>query len=214
MRLLITATGSFLRVLDRNSERDLGVIEVDESGRRYRTLWGFEGGGGPTSELFAHLRAHSARVRVGGEERALVHTHTPNLVALSYAKGLTTESLTRLLWEMHTECIVVFPEGCGFLDWRLPGSEDLAQASEKVFEKRTLTVWDRHGVVALGPDFETAFGLVETAERAAEIYLKVAALGPVERKLTNDQLLALAEKFGVEPDQEILGGREDGTLDP
>jgi rhamnulose-1-phosphate aldolase len=206
MRFLITATGSFFRVLHQNPDRDLGVIEVDESGNRYRTLWGYEGGGGPTSELFAHLRAHAARVRVGGEERALVHTHTPNLVALSYTEALSTESLTRLLWEMHTECVVVFPDGCGFLDWRLPSSDDLAKANAEVFEKRTLAVWDRHGVVALGPDFKTAFGLVETAERAAEIYLKVAALGPVSRKLSTTQLTALAEKFGVDPDRGILGG--------
>lgn len=208
MHFLVTATGSFFRVLDRNPHRNLGVIEVDESGKRFRTVWGFQGGGGPTSELFAHLRAHAARVRVGGEERALVHTHTPNLVALSYAEDLTTEKLTRLLWEMHTECIVVFPDGCGFLDWRLPGSDDLAQATEAVLEKRTLAVWDRHGTLALGPDFKTAFGLVETAERAAEIYLKVAVLGPAPNKLTTAQLTALAEKFGVEPDLEILGGDE------
>ena len=119
---------------------------------------------------------------------------------------MTTESLTRLLWEMHTECIVVFPSGCGFLDWRMPGSEDLARATEEVFEKRTMAVWQHHGVVALGADFKTAFGLIETAERAAEIYLKVAALGPISQKLSTGQLTALAQKFGVKPDPEILGG--------
>jgi rhamnulose-1-phosphate aldolase len=66
-------------------------------------------------------------------------------------------------------------------------------------------VWQHHGAVALEADFETAFGLIETAERAAEIYLKVAALGPVSQKLSTAQLTALAEKFEVEPDPEILG---------
>lgn len=206
MRLLITATGSYFRELERAPERDLGVIEIEESGRRYRTLWGYREAGGPTSELLPHLRAHAARVRAGGDERAVLHTHPTNLIALTYAIPLTTHALTRLLWEMHTECIVVFPRGCGFLDWRPPGSEEQARATEEVFEKRTLVVWQHHGAVALGPDFQTAFGLIETAERAAEIYLKVAALGPVSQRLSTGQLTALAQKFGVEPDPEILGG--------
>jgi rhamnulose-1-phosphate aldolase len=206
-RFLLTATGSFFREMEQAPERDLGVIEVEGSGRRYRTIWGYREGGGPTSELLPHLRAHAARIRTGQDgERAVLHTHPTNLIALTYAVPLTTHDLTRLLWEMHTECIVVFPRGCGFLDWRLPGSEEQARATEEVFEKRTLAVWQHHGVVALGIDFETAFGLVETAEKAAEIYLKAAALGPVSQRLGTDQLTALAQKFGVEPDPEILRG--------
>lgn len=205
-RFLFTATGSFLRVLEHHLQRDMGVIEIDEGGGRYRILWGFADNGGPTSELLPHLRAHSARMRTGNtQDRALMHTHAQNLIALTYAIPLTTHSLTRLLWEMHTECIVVFPQGCGFLDWLMPGSEELARATEGVFEKRTLAVWKQHGVVAMGPDFETAFGLIETAEKAAEIYLKVAALGLVPEKLSTEQLRGLAEKWNVVPDPEILG---------
>jgi rhamnulose-1-phosphate aldolase len=203
---LSTATGSFFRGLETVPCRDLGVLEVDENGRRYRSVWGYHDGGGPTSELLPHLRIHAACVRRGRHgDRAILHTHPTNLIALTYAVPLTTQSLTRLLWEMHTECIVVLPKGCGFIDWRLPGSEEQARATEKVFEKRTLAVWEQHGAVAIGPDFRTAFGLVETAEKAAEIYLKAAALGPVSRRLSTTQLTALARKFGVEPDPEILG---------
>jgi rhamnulose-1-phosphate aldolase len=186
--------------------RDLGVIQVDESGRRYRTLWGYQDGGGPTSELLPHLQIHAARIRSNQHgDRAILHTSPTNLIALTHALPLTTQGLTRLLWEMHTECIVVFPLGCAFLDWRLPGSEEQARATGKVFEKRTLAIWDRHDAVAMGPDFKTAFGLIETAEKAAEIYLTAAALGPVSRRLSTAQLTALAERFGVEPDPEILG---------
>lgn len=204
-RFLLTATGSFFRALERTPDRDLGVIEMDEDGRRYRTLWGYREGPGPTSELLPHLRAHSARIRTGQtDEQAILHAHPTNLIALTYSLPLDTHTLTRLLWEMHTECIVVLPRGCGFLDWRMPGSEEQARATAEVFEKRTLVVWQYHGAVAMGPDFETALGLMETAEKAAEIYLKAAALGPVTRRLSTGQLTALAERFGVEPDWEIL----------
>jgi rhamnulose-1-phosphate aldolase len=203
--LLLTATGSFFRELAHAPERNLGVIEVEESGRRYRTVWGYRDGGRPTSELLPHLRAHAARIRTGqDEDRAVLHTHPTNLIALTYAVPLTTRSLTRILWEMHTECIIVFPQGCGFVDWRLPGSEEQARATEEIFEKRTLAVWEHHGAVAVGADFEKAFGLMETAEKVAGIYLQVAALGPVSQKLSTAQLTTLAQEFGVEPDPEIL----------
>jgi len=207
-RFLFTATGSFFRELALDPEGELGVVEIDDAGCRWRTLWGYRNGRGPTSEILPHLRAHGARMRSGRSvERVLVHTHPTHLIALSYTMPLTTGTLTRLLWEMHTECIVVFPGGCGFIEWRMPGSGEQARATEEVFEDRSLAVWDRHGVVAMGEDLATALGLIETAEKAAEIYLKAAALGPVTRKLDTGQLKALAAKFGVEPDLEILEGK-------
>ncbi len=156
-----------------------------------------------------HLRVHLARKRApGSRSRAVIHTHPANLIALTYALELDTASLTRLLWEMHTECIVVFPRGCGFVDWRLPGSKELARATEEIMERRTLALWQYHGIVAAGRNLDAAFGLIETAEKAAEIYLKAAALGPVEHRLSNEQLSALARHFGVQPDPEILASSE------
>jgi rhamnulose-1-phosphate aldolase len=75
-------------------------------------------------------------------------------------------------------------------------------------ERRRLVLWQYHGIVAAGPDLDAAFGLIETAEKAAEIYLKVAAVGSVGRRLSNEQLSALARRFGVEPDPEILASGE------
>ena len=136
-RFLFTGTGTFMRTLELSPPRDLGAIEVDPAGEAFRVLWGYERGGRPTSELPPHLRAHAARARAsGGADRAIIHTHPPNLIALTYALDLDTRSLTRLLWEMHTECIVVFPRGCGFMPWRMPGSDDLARATAEVLAQR------------------------------------------------------------------------------
>jgi rhamnulose-1-phosphate aldolase len=196
-----------MRNLERDPDRCLGLVEVDPAGESFRIARGFEGGGLPTSELMPHLCAHAARTAAtGGSDRAIIHTHPQNLIALTYALELDTKRLTRLLWEMHTECIVVFPMGCGFVHWRMPGGVELAEATAKVLGRRTMAVWQHHGIVAAGPDLEHAFGLIETAEKAAEIYLKAAALGPVTRRLTTEQLAALAANFGVEPDREILHG--------
>jgi rhamnulose-1-phosphate aldolase len=201
---LFTDTGSHMRLVELDPLRSTSVIELDANGECFRVVRG-DAERGPTSELMPHLRVHTARKRVSGSaDRAVIHTHPPNLIALTYALALDTPSLTRLLWEMHTECIVVFPMGCGFVEWRLPGSEELARATERIMERRSLALWQYHGIVAAGPDLDKAFGLIETAEKAAEIYLKVAAQGPVERRLGNPQLIALARRFGVDPDPEIL----------
>jgi rhamnulose-1-phosphate aldolase len=205
-RFLFTGTGSFMRNIERDPQRGIGLVEVDAAGESFRIVRGLSGGGLPTSELMPHLCAHAARMTAtGGTDRAIIHTHPQNLIALTYAMDLDTERLTRLLWEMHTECVVVFPMGCGFVRWRMPGGRELAEATAEVLARRTMAVWQHHGIVAAGPDLEHAFGLIETAEKAAEIYFKAAALGPVTRRLTTEQLTALATNFGVEPDREILG---------
>ena len=95
-----------------------------------------------------------------------------------------------------------------YVDWRLPGSEELARATGRIMERRSMVLWQYHGIVAAGPDLDAAFGLIDTAEKAADIYLKVAALGPVERRLNREQLRALAQRFSVEPDPEILAEGE------
>jgi rhamnulose-1-phosphate aldolase len=201
---LFTNTGSHMRLMELDPLGNTSVIELDEGGRCFRIVRG-DPDRDPTSELMPHLRVHTARKRAPGSgSRAVIHTHPPNLIALTYALELDTASLTRLLWEMHTECIVVFPRGCGFAEWRLPGSEELARATERIMERRSLVLWQYHGIVAVGRNLDEAFGLIETGEKAAEIYLKAAALGAVERRLDNEQLGALARRFGVEPDLEIL----------
>ncbi|MEN8152156.1 MAG: rhamnulose-1-phosphate aldolase [Planctomycetota bacterium] len=211
-RFLFTGTGSFMRNIERDPERGIGLVEVDAAGESFRIAWGLTGGGLPTSELMPHLCAHAARMAVtGGADRAIIHTHPQNLIALTYALDLDTTKLTRLLWEMHTECIVVFPMGCGFVRWRMPGGRELAEATAEVLGRRTMAIWQHHGIVAAGPDLEHAFGLIETAEKAAEIYVKAAALGPVPHRLTTEQLTALAANFGVEPDREILGPDPNGV---
>jgi rhamnulose-1-phosphate aldolase len=206
---LFTGTGTFMRNVELDPAHNTNVIEVDGAGARYRMIWG---AGRPSSELGPHLGVHAVRKRVSdGVDRATLHTHPPNLIALSYALDLDTETLTRLLWEMHTECIVVLPMGCGFVEWLLPGSAELAEATERIMERRTLALWQYHGIVATGPDLDAAFGLIDTAEKAAGIYLKAAAHGPLTRRLGTAQLTALAEKFGVEPDAEILGPADTGS---
>lgn len=204
-RFLFSGTGCFMRNVELLPECHLGVIELDEAGARFRKIWGFTRGGRPTSELAPHLCAHAARLGAsGGTDRVVIHTHTAAMIALTYSLDLDTTILTRLLWEMHTECLVVFPQGCGFVPWQVPGSGDLAAATAEILEKRSLAVWQFHGIMGTGPDLDTVFGLIDTAEKAAQIYVHAMAAGGVRNKLSSAQLAALAKTFNVSPDPDIL----------
>jgi rhamnulose-1-phosphate aldolase len=203
---LFSSTGCHMRNVELLPERYLGIIELDEQARRFRRVWGFSGGGRPTSELAPHLIAHAARVVASaGADRVVMHAHAPVLIALTYSMDLDTARLTHLLWEMHTECVVVLPTGCGFVPWSVPGSIDLARATAEELSKRPLAIWQFHGAIGTGPDIDTAFGLIDTAEKAAQIYKHAAACGGIRNKLSNAQIAALARAFSVTPDPEILG---------
>ena len=50
--------------------------------------------------------------------------------------------------------------------------------------------------VGAGADLDETFGLIETAEKAAELYLKIAHL-PRLNTITDEQLHLLEERFGM-----------------
>ena len=59
-----------------------------------------------------------------------------------------------------------------------------------------LVVWAQHGIYGAGADLDETFGLIETAEKAAEIYLKIAHL-PLKQTITDDQMHLLEGRFGI-----------------
>ena len=53
---------------------------------------------------------HIARLSVDPENRVVMHCHPTHTLAMNYVHELDEKALTHTLWEMCTECIVVFPE--------------------------------------------------------------------------------------------------------
>jgi rhamnulose-1-phosphate aldolase len=203
--ILISGTGKYLKNIAGDPERNLGIIEINDSGEKFRTLWGFSDGGSPSCELPSHLEVHSIKKTAAPDSKStIIHTHPANLVALTYALELDTFSLTKLLWEMHAECMAVFPEGIEFLPWMVAGSNELADATADAFAKRNAVLWQFHGAFGWGRNPDEALGLVDTMEKAAEIYLKAVSAGPVRNRLKAWQLAMIAERFGVTPDPEIM----------
>ena len=125
-----------------------------------------------------------------------MHCHPTNLIAMTYIHTLNEKEFTRTLWKMNTECIVVFPDGVSVLPWMLCGTNEIGEATAEKMKMSRLVVWAQHGIYGAGADLDEAYGLIETAEKAAEIYMKVAHL-PLLNTISDEQLHLLEEKFCV-----------------
>ena len=189
---LITGTGKYFKNVQYDPARNLGLIRVADSGRTAQLLWGYSDGGSFTSELPTHLMSHAARLAVDPANRVVMHCHPTNLLAMTYVHDLDTRAFTRTLWQMCTECVMVFPDGVNVLPWMLCGTREIGAATAERMKTARLVVWAQHGIYSAGTDLDETFGLIETAEKAAEIYLKIAHL-PLRNTLTDDAMRQLAD---------------------
>lgn len=176
---MVTGSGKYFRNVILEPEDTTAIIEIDEQGENYRILWGLKNGGRPTSELPSHLMNHEVKKRVtNGAHRVIYHCHATNLIALTFVLPLTSEAFTRELWEMATECPVVFPSGVGVVPWMVPGGRPIAVETSKLMEEYDAAIWAHHGLFCSGEDFDLTFGLAHTIEKSAEILVKVRSMQP------------------------------------
>ena len=101
---------------------------------------------------------------------------------------------------MSTECLVVFPDGVGVLPWMVPGTVSIGAATAEAMLKHPLVLWPFHGIFGSGATLDEAFGLIDTAEKAAEVLV----MGGKKQSITTQQLKDLAARFQVAPMAEAL----------
>ena len=193
---LVTGTGKYFKNVQFDPAKNLGLLRITEDGENAEILWGYSDGGRFTSEFPAHMMSHVARLAVDPENRVVMHCHPANLLAMTYVHDLDEKAFTRTLWQMCTECIVVFPDGVNVLPWMLCGTNEIGEATAEKMNTARLVVWSQHGIYGAGKDLDETFGLIETVEKAAEIYMKIAHL-PLVNTITDDQLHLLEARFGV-----------------
>ena len=193
---LVTGTGKYFKNVQYEPCKNLGIVRLTDGGRTAELLWGLTDGGSFTSEFPAHMMSHIARWRVDPASRVIMHCHPANLLAMTYVHDLEERAFTRSLWQMCTECIMVFPDGVNVLPWMLCGTNEIGEATARKMETARLVVWAQHGIYGAGRDLDETFGLIETAEKAAEIYMKIAHL-PRLNTITDEQLHQLETRFGV-----------------
>ena len=128
------------------------------------------------------------------------HAHPANVIALTLLEEFDARSLSRLLWKSMTECIIAVPDGVGVVPWMVPSGKDIAQATSKAMEDHASAVWEQHGVFATGADFDTAFGLMHTLDKAAGIALAARAANggkPLVPRISDADLRMIASELAL-----------------
>jgi rhamnulose-1-phosphate aldolase len=66
-----------------------------------------------------------------------------------------------------------------------------------------IVIWGMHGIYGAGKTMDEAFGLIETVEKAAQIYMLTAHL-PRINTIRDEEMVELAEAFGVKYRKDFL----------
>ena len=198
--ILITASGSHFRTLCLQPHVDTGIIKLTSKG--YQVVAGFVTGKRPTSEIFMHILAHAARLKVDPNHRVVIHNHATNIAVYSLLDEVTSESLTLDLWSVLTESIVVFHDGIAVLPWEVPGTQLIGIDTARELETHRLVVWAKHGVLSTSKDYQDCFGLIETADKAAHIALELKRVSgksvSENNVLSKADLKKICDVLGVE----------------
>lgn len=195
---IVTGTGKYFKNAIDDPETNLGIIRIAEDGTTVELLWGYKDGGKFTSELPAHLMSHIARLKIDPENRVIMHTHPTYTLAMNHVHELDEKKFTHTLWEMCTECVVVFPDGVGVLPWMVCGNNEIGEATAKKMQQYRIVIWGLHGIYGAGRDIDEAFGLIETVEKAAQLYMIATASGKRINTITDENLWAVVEQFGIQ----------------
>ena len=193
---IITGTGKYFKNCLKDPKNNLGIMKVLDE-HTLGLIWGYEDGGRPTSESPTHLKCHIERLAVDKEHRLVIHCHPTNIICMSHIHDLDSDHWTEDLWKMQTESIVVFPEGVAVLPWILCGGEEIGIATAEKMKEYRSVVWAQHGLFCTGKTLDEVFGLIETIEKAAEIYVKICDK-KIYQSITNENLRELAKAFKID----------------
>ena len=200
---IVTGTGKYFKNVKDDPENNLGIVRVAQDKKGVELLWGFADGGRTTSEFPSHMMCHMARLAQDPENRVVMHCHPTNMLAMNYVHELDEKKLTHTLWEMCTECIVVFPDVVGILPWMLCGTDEIGVATADKMRDFRIVVWAMHGVYGAGKTMDETFGLIETVEKAAQIYM-LTCNRPRINTIKDEDMVKLAELFGVKYRKDFL----------
>lgn len=201
---MVTGSGKFFCNIKENVEENCCIIEIDMTGTKYRIVWGLTKGANPTSELPSHLMNHQVK-KIASENRVIYHCHPPNIIAMTFVLPLCDDVFSRELWEMMTECPIIFPAGVGVIPWMVPGGREIAEYTSEKLKKYDVAIWAHHGIFCSGTDFENTYGLAETIEKSAGIFVKVRSMSDNKlQTIKKDDFIRLAKAFGVVLTEDFL----------
>ena len=192
---LVTGTGKYFKNVKNDPETNLGLVKICDCGKKAHLLWGYKDGGKFTSEFPAHLMSHAARLKVNPNNRIIMHTHPTYTMCMGACVKTDEKEFTRKLWKSNTEAVVVFPEGIGVLPCMICGTNEIGEATAKKMETFRIVSWTNHGIYGCGENIDEAFGLIETVEKTAMVYMKT--LGHVVNEIPDEVILGLAKLWNL-----------------
>ncbi len=205
MYFIITGSGKFFQNIKDEPEDSICIVRLNENGDMYKIVWGLINGGRPTGELESHILSHSIKTRTtGGKHRVVYHSHPIYTNVLTFLLPINSEVFTRELWEMVTECSIIFPNGVGVIPWMVPYGADIGKATCEMMEKHDAVVWAHHGLLCSGSTLDEAFGIMHTIEKAATMLVNVLQAGGKRQTMSADNIRAIAEKFELDLDERYL----------
>ena len=97
------------------------------------------------------------------------------------------------------------PKGVGVVEWMIPGGAEIALKTSELMKKYDIVVWAHHGLFVMGNDFDSAFGLMHTVEKSAEIYVRMLSMGkPMLQTIPENRLADVAEAYGGKLAENLL----------
>ena len=199
---IVTGTGKYFKNVEFDPETNLGVVRIGKDGTTAELLWGYKDGGKFTSEFPAHMMSHISRLAIDPDHRIVMHTHPTYTIAMNAVCPLDEKDFTKRLWKSNTEVIVVFPDGVGVLPCMVCGTNEIGEATAEKMKKVRLVVWTNHGIYGTGKTMDEAFGLIETVEKTAQIFM--LTLGHVVNEIPDEVLKGLASLWHLTPLEGVL----------
>lgn len=192
---IVTGTGKYFKNVESDPETNLGIVRIGKDGTTAELLWGYKDGGRFTSEFPAHMMSHMARLAVDPQHRIVMHTHPTYTIAMNAVCPLDEKDFTKRLWKSNTEAVVVFPDGVGVLPCMICGTNEIGEATAAKMKDFRLVVWTNHGIYGTGKTMDEAFGLIETVEKTAQIYM--LTLEHVVNEIPDEVIKGLAKLWNL-----------------
>jgi rhamnulose-1-phosphate aldolase len=194
----ITGVGTRMCDLAEEPSGNACILRIAEKSNRYQILWGGRSDLGfkPTSEIHSHLSIHRFLLQKKAPQKVIIHAHPEELIALMDVKEYKQESkLNRLLWSMNPAAKIIIQKGVGLVPYRVPGSEELAQATVKAIEKHDVVLWEKHGCLAIGVDVLETFDQIDILNKAAQTFFTCKSAGLDPEGLSDAQLDEIKRLF-------------------
>ncbi len=167
-RFLATPTSLSKAAVSRDS-----LIMVDGDGRVHA------GTHKPFSELALHLAVYRRRPDVA----VVMHAHPPTATGFAVAG-------VQVLSTMLAESVVSLGAVIPLVPYARPKTPEFATATLPYLDDADAVLLERHGVLTVGPDLETAYLRMELVEHLAKIQLAAHQSGHV-RELDDAEVAAL-----------------------